>query len=105
MVVFARNARKWNHADGGYLHSFQEGGILVNPFAPNYSVPFTTDMNNAQQVAQDSTAVQAIPVSKYKELEDIADRQRYLESGYKDDAVSKAGARGAFQVVPNTQKH
>lgn len=36
MVVFARNARKWNHAEGGQLHSFQEGGILVNPSGTNF---------------------------------------------------------------------
>ena len=28
MVVFARNARKWSHADGGFLHEYPDGGRI-----------------------------------------------------------------------------
>lgn len=92
-------------AYGGRLNTFQEGGILVNPWAPNYTIPLFLHMSGVQQSSQKANTEPTPHVSKYKELEDIADRQRYLESGYDNSAVSKAGAMGAFQIMPNTQKH
>lgn len=37
MVVFARNARKWNHADGGFLTDYPDSGTILPVMPGNYT--------------------------------------------------------------------
>ena len=44
MVVFARNARKWNHhADGGALNTFPSGGKFITTLSPEREEAFQRD--------------------------------------------------------------
>lgn len=43
MVVFARNARKWKHADGGHLNSFPNGGKFITTLSPDREDSFMKD--------------------------------------------------------------
>lgn len=77
MAVFALNARKWNHAEGGYL----EDPEFVGPPAPRD--PEGNLMNYAEMKL----------------------RQRYAESSFNDAIQSSpAGAVGRYQIMPNTLK-
>lgn len=72
MATFALNARKWKHADGGFL---------IDEDDPNFVGP--------------------LPAPAITESDDMIMRQRYAESTLNDSAYNKGSkATGAFQITP-----
>lgn len=130
MAVFALNARKWKHADGGPLE-------ITSRYVPDPQMPtIQTTGRPTTQIEMPEAKVQTpiafdlapeiynmvplmydiptvtIPFVEEKEndyfskeaLERRALKQRYAESGFRNNAVSRAGAQGAYQIMPITYK-
>lgn len=96
MAVFALNARKWNHADGGPLGADYTQGYL-------YPAPDSIIVRKPQ-VDIPVVAVEE-PVAPAIDLEEIKKRQYFIESKFNDKAVNKhSGAMGAYQIMPITLK-
>ena len=96
MAVFALNARKWNHADGGPLGADYTQGYL-------YPAPDSIIVRNPQI----DTPVVPVeePVAPAIDLEELKKRQYFIESKFNDKAVNKhSGAMGAYQIMPITLK-
>ena len=130
MAVFALNARKWKHADGGPLE-------ITSHYIPDPQMPIiqtagrpTTQIKMPEAKIQTPMAFDlapeiynmvplmydiptvTVPFGEEKEidyfskeaLERRALKQRYAESGFRNNAVSGAGAQGAYQIMPITYK-
>lgn len=97
MATFALNARKWHHADGGFLNEadyeflespniFERGGRKRRPEAASN---IDTDPN-------------FMGPPRAAESTETISRQRYAESTYNDNAYNRGSkAAGAFQITPS----
>lgn len=84
-AIFALNARKWKHQEGGLFKSFVP---LVD-----YSMP---SRDNYVQIE-----LKEWPLPKEDSL---VSRQHFMESAFKNDSISPTGAKGAFQIMPHIHK-
>ena len=82
-AIFALNARKWKHQWGGE----------IKPFDPkvDYSIPKRDNYVEAIRQEEEPIPNEAILLS----------RQHFMESNFKNDSISPAGAKGAFQIMPH----
>lgn len=70
MAVFALNAKKWKHEDGGLLHQYDEGGFSYRPESMLYSFP------EQQQVAPVPYSVDGYKEQQF--YDDPANKINYL---------------------------
>ena len=78
MATFALNARKWKHADGGFLEEYDPD--FVGPPAPRD------------------------PEGNIYDFAEMKRRQRYAESSFRDDLTSNRNAVGRYQITPIVYK-
>lgn len=125
-AIFAQNAKKWKHADGGkmfvpdiLIKLCQSGGNIedgvknvllkhimarvpsgeVSPREWRMVERWAPEVYNAFTVFNED-----LTKPKVDEVKRRLYRQRYAESNFNDRAVSSAGAIGAFQIMPITYK-
>jgi len=89
-AIFVQNAKKWfhKHADGGFLDNDYATGYLYTPPVAVNTAPVVTPA----------------PVANAIDYDELKRRQYYIESRFNNKAVSHAGAKGAYQIMPVTYK-
>lgn len=106
---FTQNYKQYYpFAEGGHLYSGEEeeksSGFLSNLFKRNRAKEEVSE-TLAEQLRrtrkQENIKNEAVLPT---DLETIARRQYYIESKFKDNAVSGAGAQGAYQIMPITYR-
>ena len=95
MVVFARNARKWKHGDGGFLDNYYDDGgpYGVIPLGGDYLTYLRTMPEVSGGVIEPSVVTAALP-AKFNGSQEAA--ARYAEGYQKgakpvSEAISRAG--------------
>ena len=88
-AIFALNARKWKHQEGG----------LFTPFTPIFDNREEPRTNYVEITPNKPNNIPRLPSE-----EELLLRQYFMESGFKNDSTSRAGAKGAFQIMPHIYK-
>lgn len=91
MAVFALNSKHWNHKHSG-------GGFLGTDYTQGYLYPAPVIQD------QEPTAKPVTIAPAPLDMDELKRRQYYIESKFNDKAKSKAGAIGAYQIMPITYK-
>lgn len=99
-ATFAANARKWKHQEGGVLTKFETGGP-VKTFDINTPIALTQYWDD--YIAENSVPFSVIPEAPVDQNE-LAKRQAWAESSGNNQAKSRRGAKGKYQIMPKTLK-